>query len=64
MNDDPQDRRREEIRRALAEAVSPAKLALLVAQLPPDAQERLRQQFEPPPVRYQLKIIRGKGEEQ
>jgi hypothetical protein len=45
MNDDPLDRRREEIRRALAEAVSSEKFARLLRSLPSAAQARLRREF-------------------
>jgi hypothetical protein len=61
---DPLDRRREEIRRALADAFSPEMLARIVAQLPADARARLQQQFAPRPVKYSEKIIRGKGRKQ
>lgn len=46
-----------EIRAALRKAFPPERLAALVASLPPAAQERIRQEFAPPPVRRVLRII-------
>jgi hypothetical protein len=45
-----------EVEAALRKAFPPERLAALVASLPQDAQERLRREFFPQPVRRTLKI--------